>query len=124
MGWFFRLTSACAWDKARRCGFYYGGRLDHRDGFIHFSKPHQLLETARRYFSGRRDLVLLLFHAADFDSALRQDPSRGGDLFYHLYAPLPVEKLRQYQDLPDGWPEDDTALRAKLTQWMAGGNLV
>jgi uncharacterized protein (DUF952 family) len=47
-------------------------------------------ETARRHFGGHTDLIVLEVEAADLGEALRWEPSRGGDLFPHLYASLPL----------------------------------
>ena len=54
------------------------------------STQAQLAETARRHFAGRGDLLLLTVDLSGFGADLIWEPSRGGDLFPHLYAPLPV----------------------------------
>ena len=41
-------------------------------------------------FSGVEGLVAVVFEAEALGEALKWEPSRGGDLFPHLYAPLPV----------------------------------
>lgn len=82
--------------------------VDLADGFMHFSTRAQLAETLRRYFAGLRDVVLLAVDAGDFGDALRWEPSRGGDLFPHLYGALPKSAIRgQWRlDLPaEGLPD-------------------
>ena len=64
-----------------------GSALDRRDGFIHLSSAAQLEETIRLHFGPQR-LLILGFDADALD--LRWEASRGGALFPHLYAPLPV----------------------------------
>lgn len=86
----YKLCSERLWREAVRQGELSGAPVDLADGFIHFSTAAQLAETARRHFAGERDLVLLAADAAALGPALRFEPSRGGDLFPHLYAPLQV----------------------------------
>ena len=64
-----------------------GSALDQRDGFIHLSSAAQLEETIRLHFGPQR-LLILGFDVDALD--LTWEASRGGALFPHLYAPLPV----------------------------------
>ncbi|MEQ1615604.1 MAG: DUF952 domain-containing protein [Hyphomicrobiaceae bacterium] len=88
----YKLCGGTEWASAVQTGVYLGSIDDKRDGFIHFSSGPQLAETARRYFSGQRDLVLVAFDAASLGEQLKWEPSRGGELFPHLYAELPASK--------------------------------
>ena len=89
------------WGAAQAAGSYRGSDVDARDGFIHFSTAAQVAETAARHFAGQTDLVLIAADAGALDGALRWEPSRGGDLFPHLYAPLPLAAVRWAQPLAD-----------------------
>lgn len=75
---------------ARRVGRYAGSADDLRDGFVHLSTRDQLEGTLAKHFAGRSDLFLLALDADKLGTALRWEPSRGGALFPHLYAPLPL----------------------------------
>lgn len=86
----YKVLPAEDWELAKRTGLYDGSRDDRRDGFIHFSTSRQLRETLAKYFHGRNDLLLVAFHAATLGSSLKFEPSRGGDLFPHLYGRLPT----------------------------------
>ena len=55
----YKLMTASEWEAARAEGVYRGSEQDQRDGFIHLSTAAQIAETARKYFSGVPDLVLL-----------------------------------------------------------------
>jgi uncharacterized protein (DUF952 family) len=68
--------------------------VDLADGFIHFSTAAQVRETAARHFAGQTGLVLIAVEAGALGSFLRWEPSRGGDLFPHLYGPLPLAAVR------------------------------
>ena len=70
-----------------RCRFD-GAPIDLADGFIHFSTAGQVDETAARHFAGQAGLLLVAVDAAALGAALKYEPSRGGALFPHLYAPL------------------------------------
>lgn len=65
-----------------------GAPVDVADGFIHFSTATQLAETLARHFAGEAPLILLAYEAEPLGDALKWEPSRGGALFPHLYAPL------------------------------------
>ena len=49
--------------------------------------------AAARHHAGKRDLVLLVVDPASLAAALKWEPSRGGALFPHLHAPLPVNAV-------------------------------
>ena len=89
------------WRAAEAAGAYRGAPVDTRDGFIHFSTAAQLAETAAKHFAGASDLMLVAVDAAALDGALKWEPSRGGALFPHLYAKLPLTAVRWARPLPD-----------------------
>ena len=76
--------------------------VDLEDGFIHFSTAAQAPETAARHFAGQADLLLIAVEADALGSALRYEVSRGGALFPHLHAPLPLSAVRWAKPLPLG----------------------
>ena len=94
----YKICSGGDWDAAVRCGSYTGSSADRADGFIHLSTGDQMRETAARHFRGVDDLVLVAF-AADDLAGLRWEPSRGGDLFPHVYGSLPATKVRWVKPL-------------------------
>ena len=72
-------------------GAFVGAPVDLKDGYVHLSTAAQLRETLARHFAGQADLrVLAVAVDALPAGALRWEPSRGGALFPHLYAPLPL----------------------------------
>jgi len=90
----YKVCSQAEWNAALVAGAYHGSDVDRRDGFIHLSTDVQLAETLRRHFAGRQGLVLVAFDAATL-TGLRWEPSRGGDLFPHVYGELPVRLARE-----------------------------
>jgi uncharacterized protein (DUF952 family) len=95
----YKVCPAADWNDAVSVGVYRGSAVDMQDGFIHFSTGAQLAETLRRHFAGQRDLVLLAVDPKDLGARLRWEPSRGGDLFPHLYGELAVSLARTVSPL-------------------------
>ena len=89
-GVIYKLCERAAWEAAKREGAFIGSAADLRDGFIHFSTAAQLRETAAKHFAGIEDLVLVAVDSNIWGDRLKWEISRGGDLFPHLYGPLPV----------------------------------
>ena len=52
------ITSRPAWAAAQAQGFYHAPSLD-TEGFIHCSRPEQVLMPANAMFRGQTDLILL-----------------------------------------------------------------
>lgn len=104
----YKILLRSEWTAAQAAGGFTGSAIDVADGYIHFSTAAQMRETARRYFVWLKDLVVLEVEGDDLGAALRWEPSRGGDLFPHLYAPLAVTDVRAVHEAPldeDGVPE-------------------
>jgi uncharacterized protein (DUF952 family) len=98
----YKICSAELWRDAQQAGLFRGAPLDLRDGFIHFSSAAQVAETAARHFSGATHQVLLAVDGARLGEALKWEPSRGGDLFPHLYAALTLDAVQWAKPLPLG----------------------
>ena len=102
----YKIAEAEAWRDAETAGAFAGAPIDLADGFIHFSTAGQLRETAARHFAGREGLVLAAVDGARLDTLFgadwRYEPSRGGALFPHLYADLPMEAVLWARPLPLG----------------------
>lgn len=96
----YKILPRAEWTTAQAVGRFDGSAVDHQDGYIHFSTASQAQETARRYFAGQADLVVLEVEGDHLGAALKWEPSRGGDLFPHLYAALPVSQVMAVHDAP------------------------
>lgn len=96
----YKICDAALWRQAEQDGVFRGAPVDRADGFIHFSAPHQVAETAAKHFAGRRDLLLIAVETDILGEALRWETSRGGDLFPHLYGDLPLSAVRQVEPMP------------------------
>lgn len=113
----YKLVDRREWETARASGTYDGSAVDRADGYIHMSTADQLAETARRHYAGRDGLMLVEVSLPALAGALRWEPSRGGDLFPHLYGTLPMtavlsermlavrdDGMMIFDDGATGWP--------------------
>ena len=98
----FKIVARNAWDAACRDGVFAGSPHDVRDGYIHLSTAGQVRATAAKYFRGQEDHLLVAFDEAAFGGELRWEPARGGELFPHVYGPLPTALARWSRSLPLG----------------------
>ncbi|MGR6318393.1 DUF952 domain-containing protein [Micromonospora soli] len=103
----YKILATSEWEQARAAGHFAGSEFDHQSGFIHLSGADQVVETARRVFAGATGLTLLAVDPDRLGDALRWEESRGGALFPHLYAPLPVEAVVAAHALPVDRPAAD-----------------
>lgn len=94
------------------------------EGFIHFSRAHQVHGVVRAFYAGKSDLALLVVDAGLLSSPLKYEapahPAGAGDpaeipsdqLFPHLYGPLNTSAIVDVVDVArfDGKPvHPDTA---------------
>ena len=98
----YKIVPSGLWSMALESGVFAGSPLDVADGFIHFSTAAQVRDTAARHFAGQADLLLVAVPTAGLGEALKWEPSRGGDLFPHLYAPLTIAVASWVTPLPIG----------------------
>jgi uncharacterized protein (DUF952 family) len=84
----FKICRASEWRALQERREWLGSPHDVRDGFIHLSTQAQVAGTLAKHFAGESHLVLLRVSSAELGERLRWEPSRGGELFPHLYAPL------------------------------------
>ena len=95
----FHICRKDEWDAAQANGIYSGSSQDRADGYIHFSASNQVKESAAKHRAGQDELVLLLVDVDLLGKALKWEPSRGGELFPHLYGDLPIYAVLKALDL-------------------------
>lgn len=84
----FKVFRAAEWAQMQRDGQTAGAPVDLADGYIHFSTAAQLRVTLSKHFGDEGDLTLLACDPQALVDDLVWEPSRGGDLFPHLYRDL------------------------------------
>ncbi|KIL96842.1 hypothetical protein CCC_01708 [Paramagnetospirillum magnetotacticum MS-1] len=90
------------WQYAQTTGVYGGSSQDEADGFIHFSGPTQVKASVAKHRAGQDGLVIIAVATPSLGPALKWEVSRGGQLFPHLYGPLPLSAVIWAADLPLG----------------------
>lgn len=98
----YHICRAEEWAAAQAVGRYEGSSQDRADGFIHFSGRDQVVGSAAKHRAGQDGLVLLRVDPERLGDALKWEPSRGGQLFPHLYGALPLEAVLRADPLPLG----------------------
>ena len=103
----YRILRPAEWAGLAREGVFEGSDSDRRDGFIHFSRKHQLAETARAHFADETRIVLLEVSTGDLIDFMNWEESRGGELFPHLYGTFGMDDVRRVWELEregGDWP--------------------
>jgi uncharacterized protein (DUF952 family) len=86
----FHIVSIEDWNAAIAAGSHRPESLA-AEGFIHFSYAEQVAATANRHYREVDGLHVLEIDPRYLDGELRVEPSPAtGELFPHLYDPLPV----------------------------------
>lgn len=98
----YKIMTTDQWNTFEVEGVFAGAPVDLADGFIHFSTAAQVTDTAAKHFAGQSGLMLAAIPTEGLGNALRYEPSRGGDLFPHLYAPLKMADVAWVKPLPMG----------------------
>ena len=98
----YKIAPGALWREAEAKGRFDGAPVDLADGYIHFSTAAQVRETAVKHFSGEADLLLIGVDPGRLGGALKWEPSRGGQLFPHLYGPLDLGAVIFAEALPVG----------------------
>ncbi len=93
-------------------GVFKGAPIDLQDGYIHLSTAAQAQETLDKHFAGQTGLWLAAVDLEAMGDAVQWEPSRGGQLFPHLYAPLSLDVVTAYSEV--GYEPDGT-LRLPIT---------
>jgi uncharacterized protein (DUF952 family) len=86
----YKILTAGQWAAWQAAGRFTGAPIDIEDGYIHLSAADQVAETAEKHFSGLQELVLVEVDLTMLGEDVRWEPSRGGQLFPHVYGVIPL----------------------------------
>lgn len=94
------LASNDSWLAAVKEGVYRTDSLS-TEGFIHCSKPSQIVDVANSFYHGQHGLVLLVIDPGKLEAELKWEPpaepepahARASDLFPHIYGPLNLDAV-------------------------------
>jgi uncharacterized protein (DUF952 family) len=99
----YHLVARSTWEACS--GPTYSAPSLATEGFIHCSAAEQVAGSANRFYAQESALVLLEIDADQLTSALRDEPSKSGELFPHIYGPIPrtaVIRVHPLERGPDG----------------------
>jgi uncharacterized protein (DUF952 family) len=80
-------------------GAFHGAPVDLADGYIHMSTAAQVRGTVDKHFAGQQDLHIAAVDLTVLDGLTRWEISRGGEMFPHLYADLPLSAVTAHGPL-------------------------
>ena len=115
------ITSSEAWQAAVKSGRYEPESLT-VEGFIHCSRPSQVLGVANAFYRGQHGLILLVIDPDLLTGKLQWEPPAEvhpggqvspGETFPHLYGALNLEAVTRtvrFEPGPDGQFETLPAL--------------
>ena len=108
----YKVLTAEQMSRFEHEGRFEGAPVDLTDGFIHLSTADQLQETIDKHFAGQQGLWLVAVDLDAMGEAVKWEPSRGGQLFPHVYGVLTLDEVIAYSELHY---EPDGALRLPVT---------
>lgn len=94
----FKVLTAPQWAEWQADGLFHGAPVDLADGYIHLSATEQLQGTIDKHFAGITPLVIAEVDLAVLGDLVRWEESRGGALFPHIYAPLPLGAVLKVEE--------------------------
>ena len=95
------------WQAAQTAGVYRTNSLE-AEGFIHCSRPEQVVEVANRYYGGRTDLLLLWIDPSNLAAELRWEASEEG-IYPHVYGSIDLAVIIQVSEFA---PDEDGIFRS------------
>lgn len=93
----FKVLTQQQWVDFERERVFRGAAVDIADGYIHLSTAEQLEATIAKYFAGQSGLMIAEVDLILLGDAIRWEEARGGDLFPHIYAELPIHAVVSLQ---------------------------
>jgi uncharacterized protein (DUF952 family) len=94
-------------------GSFAGAPADVAEGFIHMSTAEQLDRTLRKHFADNADVCIAAIDLEALGDQVRWEPSKGGQLYPHLYGPLPLDAVVAYGPLERN---DDESIRLPVAK--------
>lgn len=95
----FKILTADQWAQFEADGQFLGAPVDLADGYIHLSTVSQVDGTLEKHFAGQHGLVIAEIDLAALGDDIRWEVSRGGALFPHVYAVLPMSAVKGVRKL-------------------------
>ena len=98
----YKVASGEVFRASEAAGTFLGMPIDHADGYVQFSQATQLRDTLRLHFAGQSDLTLFAVRTEALGERLRWEPSRGGQLFPHVFGVVPMAAIAHCSSIAVG----------------------
>ena len=91
----YHLITHSQWELSKHQNTHEADTLA-TEGFIHCSATvEQLLRVANRLYSERTDMLALVININQLTSQLKEEPSRSGEIYPHIYGPLNISAVTE-----------------------------
>jgi uncharacterized protein (DUF952 family) len=97
------------WEEAQARGEYRPLSLEN-EGFIHCSRPEQVLTVINRFYQAVPDLILLWIDLHLIAAEIRWEAA-DGEMFPHLYGPLNTHAVVAVREI---FPDPDGVYRSEI----------
>ena len=94
----YKICTKDEWDNFKQKKSWEGSKNDINDGFIHLSDRDQVNKTLKRYFSNKKNLILLIIKT-DTLLNLVWEESTNGEKFPHLYSNLNIDNVLDSREI-------------------------
>ena len=88
----YKICTKSEWQEVKLKERLTGSKKDLEDGYIHFSAEDQVEETLMKFYSNKKDLILLKVDTLKLDHLLWEQAS-DGNMFPHLYSSLKISNV-------------------------------
>lgn len=89
----YKVLTGEQWATFVAAGSFAGAPVDLADGYVHLSTAEQLTDTVDKHFAGQSGLWVAAIDLDLLADRVKWEPSRGGALFPHVYAVLPMDAV-------------------------------
>lgn len=89
----YKIVTGAVWAAAQGLDVVPLMPIDVSDGYVHLSTADQLAETLSLHFKGQSGLTVLAIRLADLADKVKWEPSRGGQVFPHVYGDIPKSAI-------------------------------
>lgn len=110
----YKILLPAEWAEFEAAGRFDGSPFDHSSGFIHCSSREQIGETALRFFGDTPALVVVALDAQVLGEDVRWEEAPDGDLFPHVYAPVPLSAVVAVHQVAGASSVDEVLLAGGL----------
>ncbi len=97
----YKILTPAEWQDFQKEGYFKGSSLDQKDGFIHAAFEDQYPNIIKKFFAGRRPLILVKLDVKLLATGcLKIEANQpGGNKYPHLYGEIPFKAVISHEVL-------------------------